>query len=247
MPKETSLDLCIPDFERWVKFLFDHPVSALPDDRWYWNGPDIVVSNPSLLLGHLTSLCLGFTGIASRFTLQQIDQGIWFLLCEPVCAGKYLADASVPLVLRLECVRSMFRIYADFVAKSKAEVMENCFDMWWDLVCGQFWSAVRWSRTDLEAFANCETLEAAERLTPKVRYADLNKEERVVLDAMFEALAETLKLGDERCEQYALHGLGHLHHPSVRDRVQGFIETKRDKLTPGGLAWVESCRDGTVM
>ena len=54
-----------------------------------------------------------------------------------------LAETSLafttPLRERLECVRSMYLVYADYVAKSKVDVMENCFLMWWDLVAGGFW------------------------------------------------------------------------------------------------------------
>lgn len=45
----------------------------------------------------------------------------------------------------------------------------------------------------------------------------------------------------------ALHGLGHLHHPAVRETVQKFIDTHQGELTEQGLRWVEQCRDGTGM
>ena len=45
----------------------------------------------------------------------------------------------------------------------------------------------------------------------------------------------------------ALHGLGHLHQPAVRETVQKFIDTHQGALTEQGLRWLEQCRDGTVM
>jgi len=33
----------------------------------------------------------------------------------------------VPLTERVECIRSMYVVFNGFVAKSKVEVMENCF------------------------------------------------------------------------------------------------------------------------
>jgi len=58
---------------------------------------------------------------------------------------------------------------------------------------------------------------------------------------------ECLELPDERCQGYALHGLGHLDHPGVRETVQCFIDTHRAELAPSEVAWLEQCRDGTVM
>jgi hypothetical protein len=66
-------------------------------------------------------------------------------------------------------------------------------------------------------------------------------------DAMFETLVAILRLPDQRTQGYALHGLGHLKHPGGPAVVQGYIDAHREELTPEGLAWVEKCRDGTVM
>jgi hypothetical protein len=64
---------------------------------------------------------------------------------------------------------------------------------------------------------------------------------------MFQTLSRILALSDPRAQEYALHGLGHLHHPEVRNLVQGFLDKHRDEFPPEGIRWVEQCRDGTVM
>jgi hypothetical protein len=99
--------------------------------------------------------------------------------------------------------------------------------MWWDFVCGDFWSQSGMTKNPDPA-----------KLTPRAR---------ALLDAMFVTLKEILELPDARTQGYALHGLGHLHHPQVRALVQAFIHAHNSELTPEGLRWVESCRDGTVM
>jgi hypothetical protein len=64
---------------------------------------------------------------------------------------------------------------------------------------------------------------------------------------MFVTLQEILDLPDLRTKSYALHGLGHLHHPGVRPLIQKHIDQNKDQFSAEGLRWVEQCRDGTVM
>ena len=243
MDDETITDVSSLGFEPWIKFVFDHPV-----DGWYRSsGENFVATNPQRLLEHFTRLCLNFSETASQYTLQQIDQGIWFLLSEPNRLGEHLADASIPFDIRLTCVRSMLNVFSEFVAKSKVEVMENCFDMWWDLVCHDFW--MKWGFRDVsyEAMAKCKTFEEFRSSIPEFNYEHLNAEDKSLLDAMFETLAEILKLNEERCNAYALHGLGHLKHPLVKQLVQSFIDQNKSSISTDRLKWLEGCRDGKIM
>ena len=233
MSDDTITDVSSFDFEAWVKFVFDHPFIELPDEKWYWDlNRCFIVTNPRQLLEHFTRLCRDFPEIAARYSLPQIDQGIWFLLSEPVRCGTYLADASIATGIKETCVRSMLNVYSGFVAKSNVEVMENCFDMWWDLICGGFWLAL--AGNPLSA-------------VPEKNYENLNEDQKAVLNVMLETLTKILELKEERCIGYALHGLGHLHHPNVKIVIQKFIDQNREEIPEESLAWVESCRDGTVM
>jgi hypothetical protein len=76
---------------------------------------------------------------------------------------------------------------------------------------------------------------------------NLNPDERRLLDCMFETLSRILLLDDPRTQRFALHGLGHLHHPQVKTLVQRFIDENRHEFTPEGITWLEKCRDGSVM
>jgi hypothetical protein len=64
---------------------------------------------------------------------------------------------------------------------------------------------------------------------------------------MFDTLSKILALPDDRTQGYALHGLGHLHHPGVCKLVQDFLDKNRSEMSDDGIRWVEQCRDGIVM
>ena len=65
-----------------------------------------------------------------------------------------------------------------------------------------------------------------------------------MLDVMFETLKGILDLPQREAQRCALHGLGHLLHPAVRDTVQRYIDANKSDFP---LAWLEHCRDGTVL
>ncbi len=143
---------------------------------------------------------------------------------------KHLCLPTAPLLQRLECIRSMYFVYSDHVAKSTVQVMENCFNMWWDSVASGFWEQLGFSDNIAESDVSC-----------------LSAEQTALLDAMFETLSKILALPDARTQECALHGLGHLHHPGVRGLVQQFLDEHRSEFTAVGIKWVERCRDGSVM
>jgi len=99
--------------------------------------------------------------------------------------------------------------------------------MWWDLILEGFWRLPR-------------------PFVPGTYRGDASKldsESRALLDAMFETLKRILDLPCIEAQRCALHGLGHLHHPGVRNTVQHYIDARKSELD---LAWLERCRDGTV-
>ncbi len=95
-----------------------------------------------------------------------------------------------------------------------------------------------------DAFYSDATEEVGDStLIPDVTWDEISDEERAILNQMLTTLTEILALGEVRCEQYALHGLGHLPHPERAQTVQKFIDESAEE----GLEWVKQCRDGTVM
>jgi hypothetical protein len=239
LAQETNaLDLSSKSFDQFVEFFFDREV--VPDEKqfdYFLTGlagehyDEAVHSSPTVVITHMTKLFSEFGAIAPKYSLAQIDQGIWGILGENLRLYELLWHSSIPLELRVQCIRSMFSVYSDFVSKSEVEVMPGCFDMWWDLILHGFWFQEK----------------LFERHTEMGDTSMLDAESRLLLNVMFETLKKILGLPDARTQRYALHGLGHLHHPGVREIVQEFIVNHKTELTEQGMRWVEQCRDGTVM
>jgi hypothetical protein len=232
------LDLSSKSFDQFLEFFFNRAV--VPDEKQFEffsiglageRYDEAVHSSPAVVVKHMTKLFSEFGIIALNYTLAQLDQGIWGILGENLRLYELLWDSSVPLEQRVQCIRSMFHVYSDFVSKSEVEVMVNCFNMWWDLILYGFWFQHK----------------LVEKHTEMGDVSKLDTESRLLLDVMFETLKQILSLPDARTQASALHGLGHLHHPAVRETVQLYIDTHRTGLTEDGLRWVEQCRDGTVM
>lgn len=241
--EERNLDLSTKTFEEFVEFFFarevvflDPPLNSMVDDV-VEKGRDFdeaVPFSPGVLLEYMTRLFSDFGSIAPRYSLPQVNRAIWTILGPGLDMPALLFDRALPLSKRLECIRSMYHVYSDFVARSRAEVMENCFDMWWDLLAHEFWFQRRFFYPK----------------AMKIEWGDVSKldvEDRAILDVMFETLKRILELPDSRTRIYALHGLGHLSHPGVRETVQQFIESHKSEFTEERIRWLEECRDGTVM
>jgi len=260
-----NLDLSAFSYEEWIEFFFNRPV--VEGDRGFVNAfcseyETIETDEPETVIGYFARLCNEFGSIGSRYSLPQINQALWAMLL-PFDLGvtESLWDELIPLEMRIECVKTMAVPYRDFVAGHCAAVMENCFDIWWDLVMDSFWMAAEppFRGTELELLDLMASLDlsSVESVVAGVQshgmaprehdYAALDDEMRRLLDTALETLGTILGLPDVRCQQYALHGLGHLHHPSGKSVVQQYIDRHRSELDEQGLAWVEACRDGTVM
>jgi hypothetical protein len=231
-------DVSLFSYEEFIDFFFDQPAEEktgdIEKDRIYaefGSGPFLKeVEKPERVIEHLTKLFIGFDLISAKYSERQVNQAIWAIWGSEFELQKTLWNPSVELTKRVECIRAMYQVYANFVSKSQVQVMENCFDMWWDWICSDFWFQVSYTKQIQEG--------DLEKLSP---------DERRLLDCMFETLSRILRLNDPRTQSFALHGLGHLHHPDVKSLVQNFIDENRQKLNPQGLVWMEKCRDGTVM
>ena len=71
--------------------------------------------------------------------------------------GAYLADPEIDLEARIACVRAMIHPCSNYVTRTRKSVIEGCFEMWWDMLCGSFWSA------NLQRIKRDEIEEAMER------------------------------------------------------------------------------------
>jgi hypothetical protein len=231
------LDLSSKTFEEFVTFFFARKL-VLDDEQfeYFLREPSgqrydqTELSSPEVVVRYMTKLFSEFGRIAPGFSLAQLDQGVWGILGERLRLYELLWDTSVPLPHRVQCIRSMYSVYSDFVSASNAEVKNTGFFMWWDFILHGFW--------------------VRQKVEHRIEWGDISKfdtEARVLLDVMFETLKRILDLPDWSSQECALHGLGHLYHPDVRKTVQEFIDSHGTELTESRLRWMEHCRDGTVL
>lgn len=239
----TDLDLSGFSYDELVTFFFHRPAPAPSDHTpsFTGEGHECEWSRPEVAVGFLTKLCLNFAEICGTYSLGQVNQAIWVIIGLDFDLVGKLWDNCVALNERIECIRSMYFVYSDFVAKSDVAIVENCFDMWWDLLGTSFWC-----QRDFFDLSELQKGKALRRVN-RGEVAKLDSNSRALLDAMFETLGRILELPDRKTQHFALHGLGHLHHPGVPGLVQKYIDDHRGEFTQDGLQWLESCRDGRVM
>lgn len=226
MNQPVNVDLARLSFDEFVQFFFDHPES---EQFWYADPryalADISISSP-LLVEHLTSLFQNFAAASGKYSAAQISHGIWAMFSPSFSLMDLLWDSTLPLEKRAECIRSMASLFADFVAANDAESLQKCFYMWWHIIVTGFWT------------------HQGQFETPDL--SQLDPEAASLVETIFETLKQILAVPDPRVQGYALHGLGHLQHPGVRDLVQHYIDENKDRFTEEHVQWMEQCRDGVV-
>jgi hypothetical protein len=77
-------------FERWLEFVFNNPVRKR---KWYWDQDfdsrwEALELTDALIVRYMTRLFLE-PGVLRSYSLDQVEQGLWFLLGEasPGCSG----------------------------------------------------------------------------------------------------------------------------------------------------------------
>jgi hypothetical protein len=113
-------------FEEWLRFVFDHPVA---DPAWNL-APDIeIVSDPRSEVGFATRLFQDPVRSLRAYSREQVNQGLWLLLCHQLC--EWLWDDEIPLQLRLECIGAMPTFFREIIAVRPVGDVDY---MWWDLI-----------------------------------------------------------------------------------------------------------------
>ena len=220
---DFELEEVTASFEAWLGASFDHPVL---EREWYW-GDDFdelwegLGLTEQSTVAYLTKL-FQEPGALSKYSLDQVAQGIWFLLGEasPSQAGHALVQRNVPLAERLMCLRSMPVFFREFVAPAAPGPLDTeddsfhgaCY-MWWDIL------PVRWGG---------------------------NAPEPEFQAACLEVMRDCLAIPSELCQISALHGLNHWHadYPGeVKQLVDAFIADNR-RLSPRILTYAGLAREG---
>ncbi len=132
----------------------------------------------------------------TRYSKGQLEQGFWAMISHIECAvAVVIWETSVPFEARGSCVRAMYHLYERFFLKQPLETSSN---MWWDVL------AYDW---------HCDNRSRAN-----------GGEDELMQDVMFETLERILTLPSETCQAAALHGLGHLHHPSTQAAIERYLK-----------------------
>jgi hypothetical protein len=215
------------DFERWVNAVFDHPAER---PEWYWapefdeQWESLGIDGPTTV-AYLTRLYRD-ASVLSRFPLDQVAQGIWFLVGEasPAQPSHHLLDRAIALDQRITCIRSIATFFREFVASAApaaADTETNDFHsacyMWWDIF-------PTWGSGDVE---------------PEIA------------EACLKTMAEVLASPTELCQLSALHGLNHWGRPGrhgadVERTIDAFLETS-DGLTPRIREYAALARRGLAL
>jgi hypothetical protein len=254
-------------FEQWLEFVFNNPVRKR---AWYWDEDfdsrwEALELTDALIVQHMTRLFLQ-PGVLRSYSLEQAEQGLWFLLGEssPGCSSKTLLTHEVALLDRVACIHAMSSFFRDFIL----DVTPDHFDpkaptigvtgsayMWWDIFPLRFYM-----RSQLPGPTGAASLLSRLekfKLGAELHNAVLKKmADEVEIDiepeihqATLRVMSEVLDLPSETCQFSALHGLGHwhAHHPEQVERIVDAFLSRNKDLRPHLLEYASRARLGSVL
>jgi hypothetical protein len=192
----TDTDISEFSFEEFIDFLFDRDIPP-PTEKWnpwYWHAE--IMFDPQRVYSYYTQLFRQPRFLLARFSKTQLDEGFWGIQSDNLrCSVRLLIwNTDLPLSNREQCVRTMVNLFRDLFA---IEPLDTAVQMWWDSLCYD-WHCGNRSR-----------LRGGEDLSMQ--------------NVMFESLVEILAMDSEHCQDAALHGLGHLHHPATEQIIQSYL------------------------
>lgn len=132
-------------FEQWLDFVFSNPVRKL---EWYWDEDfdsrwEALELTDALIVQYMTRLFLE-PGVLRSYSLDQVEQGLWFLLGEssPGCSSKTLLRHEATLLDRVACIHAMSSFFRNFILavtpghfnpKAPTIGVTGAAYMWWDI------------------------------------------------------------------------------------------------------------------
>jgi hypothetical protein len=208
--------------EQFARFFFARPVAAGDRDKQLLDGDPhaVEIKDPAKFVGFAARLFRNFGEIAPRYSMQQVEQGLWYLLGHAFSLGDFLFSCKLPLDLQEECVRAMLCPFRDYYARVSQDFEGTFFYMWWDILLTAVgdWDATEEDRGERRSRIECFVIET---------------------------LKQILGLPSKDCQLAALHGLNHLHsNPLASGVVSQYLDENRDRLTADEIEWAKACRDG---
>ena len=181
-----------------------------------------VASNPATVVAHVQTMCRNFSELSTVYSQKELDQGLWAVFGASISCEQYLFDSSLDLGLRAACIESMYLPFRDVVAHTVIDKHDSFYWMWWDMILHTFWLS-------------------------QISTKPFSVDAKQIHETMFRTLLKILALDHPACQWSALHGLGHLDHPLVRETVQSYLDSHRDELTDEDVRWLDGCRDGRTI
>jgi len=219
----------------------------------------------AFIVHYMTRLFLE-PGVLGSYSLDQVEQGLWFLIGEssPECSSKSLLRRKAALLDRVACIRAMSSFFRNFILtvtprhydpKAPTIGVDGAAYMWWDIfpmrlylrshVPGPTGAAAVLSQ--LEKFKLGAELHNA---VLKEMAAELEMEiEPEIHQATLNVMSEVLDLPSETCQFSALHGLGHwhAHHPEQVEQIVDAFLTRHKDLRPHVIEYASRARLGDVL
>lgn len=214
-------------FEQWVAHMFDRPV---PRKKWHlydYGDADEAILEPTTVLEYTTRLFRDCGSLLEPYSDSQVNQAFWHLVSDGTSDLYCLADRSLPLDDRLDCVASIASVFEKcFLSRctdhlghrnEKGQPLNSICYMWWDIF-------------------------------PLYGQPD-DEHRREIDDACLKVMELALGLPSVACQESALHGLGHWHlyYPGHCEQiVRSFIKNS-DKARPELLHYAEQASKGSVL
>lgn len=188
-----------------------------PGGDWY-EDENFEVDNDTLT-GWYIRLFKAPDFLFDTFPSEKLERGFAAMInCNfELAAADLVWDRKIDLEQRLLLVSSFYELFSRFFQRLSFWYSTN---MWWDAVAYAYecGNAVR-GRSD---------------------------EETRLQDTMFETLVRTLEIDSEACQQAALHGLSHLHHPGGPDAINDYL-MRNPNLDPELKEYAAQAALGMIM
>src|SRR5436190_3817571 len=210
----------------WMDHVFDHPVT---DPAWHW-APDAPEWDgpPAQVATHIAETFEESERLLARFSIEQLNQGFWFLVSNSCSEFMYaLVDPKVPSLSRLRALRSFVPLFEQVMAarcsphlshldEKGANPLNGACYMWWDILpihgCPE-----EPARADFDA----EVLEVLRRL---------------------------LAIPHDACRESALHGISEwsIYYQQVSGIVEDFL-ARTQNLRPELASYAQRAKVGDVL
>lgn len=211
---------------KWIAYVFDH---AVTDPAWHW-APDAPQwdGSPGQVATHITESFEDPGRLLARFSDEQLNQGLWFLVSSSCSEFMYaLIDSGIPSASRLRALRSFVPLFEQVMAprcsahlshldEQGANPLNGVCYMWWDIlpIHGR---PEEPARTDFDA----EVLQVLRRL---------------------------LAIPHDACRESALHGISEwsIYYPQVSEIGDDFLASTPN-LRPELSSYALRAKVGNVL